>query len=119
MIVNYFYLILKIVFATKHAYIKNKLFFQYILETLRKYPPINFITRECGKEYKLPGTDIVLEKGTQVFIPAYALQRDEKYYEESDKFIPERFIEENSLANNMASRPYIPFGMYTFKAVKK
>ncbi|XP_031634047.1 probable cytochrome P450 6d5 [Contarinia nasturtii] len=79
-------------------------------ETLRKYPPLSFLTRECVKEYKLPGTDKVIEKGTQLFIPAFALQRDEKYYEEPDKFIPERFSEENLSGKDLTNRPYYPFG---------
>ncbi|XP_031625071.1 cytochrome P450 6j1-like [Contarinia nasturtii] len=79
-------------------------------ETLRKYPVVPLLTRECVKDYKLPGTDKIIEKGTEILIPAFALQRDEKYYEEPDKFIPERFNEQNSIGKNLTNRPYLPFG---------
>nr|CAD7201099.1 unnamed protein product [Timema douglasi] len=32
-------------------------------ETLRKYPPIPLLNRECSKDYKIPGTEVVLQKG--------------------------------------------------------
>ncbi|XP_031640320.1 probable cytochrome P450 6a14 [Contarinia nasturtii] len=79
-------------------------------ETLRKHPVVPLLTRECVKDYKLPGTDRIIEKGTKILIPAFALQRDEKYYEEPDKFIPERFNEQNSIGKNLTNPPYLPFG---------
>lgn len=60
--------------------------------------------------YPIPGTNKVIEKGTEVFIPAYALQMDEQYYDEPQKFKPERFIEEGSAGKNLVNKPYIPFG---------
>lgn len=53
----------------------------------------------------------MIEKGTEVFIPAYALQMDENYYDEPEKFKPERFLNEEGLAaKNLLNKPYIPFG---------
>lgn len=62
------------------------------------------------KDYKIPGTDKVIEKGIEIFIPAYALQMDEKYYEKPKEFKPERFSEEGSAGKNLVNKPYIPFG---------
>lgn len=79
-------------------------------ETLRKYPVLPMLNRICVKDYKIPGTNCIIEKGVQTFIPIYGLQRDEKYYEQADKFRPERFIEESSAGKSLTDRPYYPFG---------
>ncbi|XP_031628927.1 probable cytochrome P450 6d4 [Contarinia nasturtii] len=79
-------------------------------ETLRKYATLPILNRTCVKNYQIPGTDKVIEKGTQVFIPVMALHWDEKYFDDPEKFIPERFNEENSVGKNMINRPYLPFG---------
>jgi cytochrome P450 family 6 len=62
--------------------------------TLQKYPPVPTLNRDCTKDYKIPGTDVVLEKGMPTFIPVYALHHDPKYYPEPERFDPERFNEE-------------------------
>ncbi|XP_055296745.1 uncharacterized protein LOC129565659 [Sitodiplosis mosellana] len=80
-------------------------------ETLRKYPVVPLLQRECVKDYPIPGTDKVIEKGVEIFIPAFAIQHDQKYYENPEKFDPERFNEENSAGKNIVNRPYIPFGV--------
>lgn len=59
------------------------------------------------KDYQIPGTNRVIEKDTEIYIPAYALQMDEKYYEEPMKFKPERFSEEGAATGK---KMYIPFG---------
>lgn len=77
-------------------------------ETLRKYPPGALITRECSNDYKVPGTDVVIEKGTKLFIPAWGLHNDPEYFPNPEKFNPENFSEENKV-----KRPdftFIPFG---------
>lgn len=79
-------------------------------ETLRKYPTVPFLNRECTKDYQIPGTDVVIEKGVGIMISLLGLQFDEKYYPEPEKFIPERFNEENSADKNIVNRPYLPFG---------
>lgn len=75
------------------------------LETLRKYAILPLLNRTCVKDYKIPGTDKIIEKGVEVFLPIMGLQTDEKYYEEPEKFKPERFTQESSI-----KRPYYPFG---------
>lgn len=72
------------------------------------------LNRVCVKDYKIPGTDKIIEKDTQIWIPIWALHRDEKYYDEPEKFNPERFKDKNLVENNLLSRPYYPFGNYFF-----
>ncbi|CAH1371210.1 unnamed protein product [Tenebrio molitor] len=64
-------------------------------ETLRKYPSIPVIPRRCTKDYKIPQTNIILKKGTNVFIPLLGLHYDDEYYPDPEVFDPERFSEEN------------------------
>nr|QTM97421.1 Cytochrome P450 [Sitophilus oryzae] len=77
-------------------------------ETLRKFPPVSAIPRICSKTYKIPDTDIVVEKGIRVQIPVWGIHRDPEYYPNPDVFNPENFTEENK-----AKRPdftFLPFG---------
>lgn len=64
-------------------------------ETLRKYPIVPILNRECAQTYKVPGSNYVMEKGTALLIPVLGIQRDPKYYPNPDEFIPERFRPEN------------------------
>lgn len=77
-------------------------------ETLRKYPPLPNIPRIVRKNYRIPDTDIVLEKGTAVFIPIYAIQRDPDIHPEPEQFKPERFDSEHLEA--MHTMAWAPFG---------
>lgn len=79
-----------------------------ILETLRKYPIVPTIPRICTKTYKIPGTDIILEKGTLVQISCWGIHMDPEYYPNPEVWDPERFSKEEK-----AKRPelaYFPFG---------
>lgn len=68
------------------------------------------MSRTCVKDYRIPGTQNIIEKGVEVFIPTHGLQRDEKYYPEPTKFDPERFNEESLAEKYLINRPYLPFG---------
>lgn len=62
----------------------------------------------ANKDYKVPDSDLVIEKGTTVMISTMGLHMDEKYYPDPEKFDPDRFTEEEK-----ATRPnytYLPFG---------
>lgn len=66
------------------------------------------LQRECNHDWTVPGTKHVIDKGTQIVISNYGIQRDPEYYPEPEKFDPERFSEEEK-----AKRPaytYLPFG---------
>ncbi|KAF2894088.1 hypothetical protein ILUMI_12098 [Ignelater luminosus] len=81
---------------------------QVIDETLRKYPALAFLTRECVKDYPIPNTDTQIEKGTSVIISILGLHRHPEYYPDPEKFDPERFSKENK--NSIVPFTYIPFG---------
>lgn len=71
---------------------------------------VPLLFRKCTKDYRIPGTNVTLEKGTVVNIPIFAMQRDEKYYEDPMKFDPMRFDSENRAGKSVVDMPYYPFG---------
>ncbi|PSN38873.1 putative cytochrome P450 6a14 [Blattella germanica] len=81
---------------------------QVISEILRMYPTIPMLAREVTKEYTIPGTDIVLEKGTQIIIPIQGIHRDSKYYPNPAKFDPDRFSEEQKKKRH--PQAFLPHG---------
>lgn len=84
-----------------------------INEVGRLYGPIPFVNRKCVKRYELPPTTskhppLVIEPGTVLYIPIYALQRDPKHFSEPDKFDPDRFLNQSV---NLKSGTFLPFGI--------
>lgn len=80
----------------------------YFTETLRKYPPLLTVFREATQDYQVPNDTLVIEKGTKILIPNYAIHYDNRYYPDPQTFDPERFTPEEK-----AKRPngtYMPFG---------
>ncbi|ETN58139.1 cytochrome P450 [Anopheles darlingi] len=79
-----------------------------INETLRKYPPVESLTRVPVRDYTIPGTKHVIPKETLVQIPVYALHHDEDHYPEPEQFNPDRFLPEEIQRRH----PYVflPFG---------
>ncbi|CAL8117834.1 unnamed protein product [Orchesella dallaii] len=80
----------------------------FINETLRYYPPATRTERRCTKDYIIPGTNTVIEKGTLVALPIIGIHRDERYYDNPEKFDPERFLPENKAQRHPYS--FTPFG---------
>ncbi|KAF2880402.1 hypothetical protein ILUMI_25769 [Ignelater luminosus] len=79
-----------------------------IAEALRRYSLTAFLHRECTTDYRIPKTNLVIEKGTPVLIPLFALQSDPKYFPNPEKFDPERFNNKNR--HTIPSGVYLPFG---------
>ncbi|KAJ8886076.1 hypothetical protein PR048_012282 [Dryococelus australis] len=77
-------------------------------ETLRKHPPASSVGRKCTKRYVIPGTETVVEEGTDVEVPIYGLHHDPKYFPDPEKFDPDRFTPENK--NKRPQLCYLPFG---------
>ncbi|CAB3365212.1 Hypothetical predicted protein [Cloeon dipterum] len=79
-----------------------------MLESLRMYPPVTVINRMCTKKYKIPDSDLTLEKGDLVMIPNRALQNDPDYFDNPEVFNPERFSDEEK--NHKNQFIFLPFG---------
>ncbi|KAI2474337.1 hypothetical protein C4B38_000403, partial [Diabrotica virgifera virgifera] len=79
----------------------------FVLETLRKYGVIAFLDREAVTDYRLEGTDLVIEKGMTVYIPVFATMRDPKHFPNPEQFDPERFADTNVNSDGLI---YFPFG---------
>lgn len=80
------------------------------LETLRIHPPFGLLYRLCVKDYKVANSNIVIEKGTPLFISVTGSQSDPKYYPNSNDFEPERFIDDQQFKKNSTEAPYLTFG---------
>ncbi|KAG8286365.1 hypothetical protein J6590_061578 [Homalodisca vitripennis] len=81
---------------------------QVVDETLRMYASLAVLHRRCTKPYKIPGSDLVLQPGQKIRIPAYALHHDPQYYPDPDKFDPERFAPEKVKERHPCL--HLPFG---------
>lgn len=71
------------------------------------HTPFGFFTRRCVKDYTIPNSNVVIEKGIQVMISVDGIQYDPKYYKEPMLFMPERFSEEKV---PFIQRPFLSFG---------
>lgn len=89
------------------GYVWNWIIFS-IPETLRKYPSLAFINRECVQDYKVPDSDVTIEKGTNVIIPIKTIHYMKSVYEAPEKFDPERFSPEEKEKRHPFA--HIPFG---------
>ncbi|XP_066602052.1 cytochrome P450 9e2-like [Prorops nasuta] len=81
-------------------------------EILRYYPLATMQDRVCSKSFQLPpplpGAEAFeVKEGSNLWFPVYALHRDPGYFEDPDKFEPERWLDKRNL-NNPA---FIPFGI--------
>nr|AHJ10931.1 cytochrome P450 6EV10 [Chironomus kiiensis] len=76
-------------------------------ETLRRYPILDSHMRKCVKDYKIPNTNLVIPSGVTILVPVYAIQNDEEYFTNPEKFDPERFTEEN--VKKQIPFTYMPF----------
>lgn len=67
------------------------------------------LNRTCVKEYRIPGTDQIIEKGVEVVIPVLGIQRDKKYFTEPNKFDPDRWTG-GSVDDTGRKAPFLTFG---------
>jgi cytochrome P450 len=76
-----------------------------VKEALRLYPPIWSMGRKVSQDTFLAGQP--LRRDTDVWICLYHLHRDERWFSEPDRFMPERWIEQPP------PKPftYLPFGI--------
>jgi len=80
-------------------------------ETLRKYPILPILFRAATKDYKIPDSDVIVEKDTPVFISLIGMQRNPDIYENPMEFKPERFLDSPTGNPKIsAGIVYAPFG---------
>lgn len=70
------------------------------------HAPFGALGRECTKDYKVPNSNIVIKKGTRIILSVSGIQHDPQYYEEPNKFNPDRFAEHKSFCK----MPFLSFG---------
>lgn len=84
-----------------------------IQETLRLYPPAWVIPREAKDDVVVSGW--MFPRGIQVFIPLYTIQRDRRWFDEPERFLPERFLPGGAVEQKLERKElprfvYFPFG---------
>lgn len=77
-----------------------------LLETMRLYPPIFGIGRESLAACNLHG--YALPAHTNVYMVPYVIHRDPRYFDEPERFRPERWLD--GLARRLPRFAYFPFG---------
>lgn len=93
-----------------------------INEALRLYPVAPFLDRVCSKSFELPPAlpglpPHTVKPGEFIWFPPYALQRDSQYFNEPDKFIPERFIDDPKGTIHSPAYMVIFIFIFTFKII--
>mgnify|MGYP001450170022 CR=1 FL=1 len=77
-----------------------------VQETLRLYPAAWTINREVVEEIEIGGH--VYQPGDTLMISQYVMHRDPRYFDEPDRFMPERFA--GDLLKRIPTFAYFPFG---------
>jgi cytochrome P450 len=75
-------------------------------EALRLYPPAWMLGREANEPVELGGYRIA--RGTTIFLTAYVIHRDPRWYDEPDAFRPERWAD--GPLQRIPRYAYFPFG---------
>lgn len=78
-----------------------------IKESMRLYPPAWGIGRRALADFKLG--PYRLPAGTNIFLMQWITHRDERFYPEAERFIPERW-DESTAGSELRHFAYFPFG---------
>lgn len=77
---------------------------QCIKEANRMYPVFPFLNRVCTEEYPVPDSELVIPKGTPIFISTFGLHMDPEYFPDPNTYDPSRFVDDAAAD----SLPYYP-----------
>uniref|UniRef100_A0A182JAM5 Uncharacterized protein n=1 Tax=Anopheles atroparvus TaxID=41427 RepID=A0A182JAM5_ANOAO len=88
---------------------------QVLNEALRLWPPAAFLSKVCTVPTELElddsGRKVAIERGIPVMLPLWQIQRDQEYFEDAERFNPDRFAPE--VGGTKAYREkgcFVPFG---------
>ncbi|KAL4241058.1 Cytochrome P450 3A4 [Mactra antiquata] len=79
---------------------------QFVHEVLRCYPPVTRLTRSTKSDITI--NNITIPAGSSIHVPVWQVQHNEEYYENPDKFDPDRFSPENRGSTDNVS--FLAFG---------
>jgi cytochrome P450 len=79
-----------------------------ITETLRLYPTVWTVGRDSIEPVALGGYRIPV--GTTVFMPQWTIHRDHRWFDQPERFIPERWEPGRGLQEKLPRYAYFPFG---------
>ncbi len=79
---------------------------QVILETMRLYPPVWALIRTAAEDDEIDGTQI--KAGDNIVLCSYAVHHSTQYWDDPEKFDPDRFSKENQKDHTKFA--YVPFG---------
>lgn len=79
---------------------------QIVKESMRIYPPAYTIGREAIENTRIGEYDV--PRGTTVFASQWVVHRDSRWYDEPEKFVPERWTDE--FERTRPKYAYFPFG---------
>ena len=92
--------------ATADDWPKLKFTEMIALESMRLYPPAYVIGREAIADCGIGG--FAVPRGTTLLLPQWVVQRDPRFFDDPDKFKPERWGEEQ--IKTLPKFAYFPFG---------
>lgn len=79
-----------------------------VKETLRKYPGLPILNRECTKDYQVANTKFTIRTGTSIIISLLGIHRDERFFPDPETYNPDRFTDEKRAYDEDM---YMPFGL--------
>ncbi|XP_061729694.1 cytochrome P450 6k1-like [Cydia pomonella] len=90
---------------TYDAFKEMRVLEQCIREAMRMHPQVSTLDRVGKEDYKIPGTNYTIEKGTAIYISIYGLHEDPMHFENPRTYDPGRFNKDR-----VVSDAYLPFG---------
>lgn len=80
-------------------------------ESLRKWPPVVVTDRVCVQGFDYSDEHNLrfrIKENMSVWVPIYGFHHDPNYFSEPEKFVPERFNDENK--KHIIPGTFLPFG---------